>query len=71
METRDHFKTGRNRKAKRVGQFKKGGIMNTKALKTNEKQEIKSVLASLKKAGIKVSTGNVNISNKPTINSNH
>ena len=34
-------------------------------------QEIEKVLADLERAGVKVSLGNITISNKPTINSTH
>lgn len=37
----------------------------------SKEQEVKKVLADLERAGVKVTPGNVEVSNKPTINSTH
>jgi hypothetical protein len=36
-----------------------------------QQQDVEKVIAELRNAGIKVSTGNVEVANKPTINSNN
>ena len=37
----------------------------------SKEQEVRKVLADLERAGVKVSPGNISVSNKPTINSTH
>jgi len=43
--------------------------MTSKSEEFSEKDDVQRVLDSLKKAGIDVTTGSIQVSNKPTINS--
>ena len=43
----------------------------TDKIEKAKQQEIEKVITELNKLGVKVSTGSVEVSNKPTINSTH